>query len=72
MTLFSCSNEGDASVVDDNASTFSLALKIEREIFTRAMQTPGTGDPADIQSMIIEVFDATYFKIAAKALSPQK
>ena len=72
MTLFSCSNEGDASVVDDNASTFSLALKIERETFTRAMQTPGTGDPADIQSMIIEVFDATYFKIAAKALSPQE
>ena len=72
ITLFSCSNEGDDSVVDNNVSTFSLALKIERETFTRAMQTPGTGDPADIQSMIIEVFDATYFKIAAKALSAQE
>ena len=72
ITLFSCSNEGDDSVVDNNVSTFSLALKIERETFTRAMQTPGTGDPAAIQSMIIEVFDATYFKIAAKALSAQE
>lgn len=40
ITLFSCSNEGDDSVVDNNVSTFSLALKIERETFTRAMQTP--------------------------------
>ena len=71
ITLFSCSNEETDQVIDNNnnPSSFSLALKIERKTFTRSMQDPGTGSAASIESMIIEVFDATYSKIGSKALS---
>ena len=70
ITLFSCSNEETDRVIENgNNSTISLALKIERKTFTRGLQEPGTGSAANIESMIIEVFDATHSKIDSKALS---
>lgn len=70
MTLFACSNEekGDFTNPTDN-SKFALSLKIEQKTFTRGMQAPGTTATANIQSMIIEVYDALYNKIGFKELS---
>lgn len=67
LTLFSCSKENENIGSPEN-KTISLALKVQQGSFTKSLQTPGaTGQ--SINSMILEVFDASKNKIAGKNLS---